>query len=213
MRTLYAVIGGQNPGVRSVQYVEPQNFHKYNGWWSPFFVRPFTVSAKAHPTWPIIMKCSSEREAFTACLAQGIIEGGIGFDASDEDTARFIFNSPSIRGLFPGMNETPFYPVYYAGNNGRIIYRTFEWAFIILPNRLLYYNLQPATLSQVAGAVNGVEKPIFRRVERFYEALVYMILRGRHASLNDYDFEKSPPTGVSVNHFKSTCTSSLLNSM
>ena len=72
------------------------------------------------------MKCSSEREASTACLAQGIIEGGIGFDASDEDTARFIFNSPTIRGLFLGKNETPFYPVYYAGTNGRIIYRTFE---------------------------------------------------------------------------------------
>jgi len=152
--SLYAVIGGQNPGVRSVQ--------------------PFTVSVKEHPTWPIIMKCSSEREALTACLAQGIIEGGIGFDASDEDTARFIFNSAMMRSLFQGVNETPFYPVYYAGNNGRIIYRTFD---------------------QVAGAVNGVEKPIFRRVERFHEALVYMIVRGRHASLKHYAFEKSPPAG------------------
>jgi len=152
--TVYAVIGGQNPGVRSIQ--------------------PFTVSVKEHPTWPIIMKCSSEREALTACLAHGIIEGGIGFDASDQDTARFIFNSAMIRGLFQGVNETPFYPVYYAGNNGRIIYRTFD---------------------QVAGAVNGIERPIFRRVERFHEALVYMIVRGRHASLKHYAFEKSPSAG------------------
>jgi hypothetical protein len=54
-------------------------------------------------------------------LVQNALEGGIGFDSSDLETASFVHNSSIIRRL---LNDgKPFYAIYFAGNKGRIILR------------------------------------------------------------------------------------------
>ena len=83
--------------------------------------RPFLLSGCHHPTWPIIIKCSTEIEVQDLAIVQNAIEGGIGFHSSDVDTARFVYESDIIRGIL--KDGKPFYPIYYAGDNTRIILR------------------------------------------------------------------------------------------
>lgn len=46
----------------------------------------------------------------------------------------------------------------------------------------------------VGPVIHGSTKPIFRRVELFHEALVFMILRGDKALLAGYDFTSKEPS-------------------
>ena len=170
----YALIGGKNPGVQNTRQVpffslfSPSSF-------ATFFLSPFLPGGRHQPPWPIAFKCSTRQAADAIAGTHSLIDDNIGFDIDLTDQARLIWRSKVIRNYESANLKGPYYPVVYTGFRGS--------------DSIVYTKWQDA-----ASVLHGSTKPIFRRVELFHEALVFMILRGDKALLADYKLTSKAPS-------------------
>jgi hypothetical protein len=172
--TFYALIGGKNPGVQNTRQVPLFSFSAPSSF-PTFFLSPFLPGRKNQPSWPIVFKCSTRQAADVIADTHDLINDNIGFDIDITAQARLIWQSKAIRNYESAYLKGPYYPVVYTGFKGS--------------ESIVYPDWQDAS-----PVLHGSTKPIFRRVELFHEALVFMILRGDKALLADYDFTSKGPS-------------------
>ena len=97
----------------------------------PFLSSPFLPGGKRQPSWPIAVKCETEKDAKAVAHVHNLINQHIGFDLNLEPTqqARLIWRCEAIRQYSASSNlEGPFYPVVYTGLGGTeaMIYRDWQ---------------------------------------------------------------------------------------
>lgn len=172
--TFYALIGGKNPGVQNIRQVPLFSLSAPSSF-ATFFSSPFLPGGRRQPSWPIAFKCSTRQAADAIADTHSLIDDNIGFDIDISVQARLIWQSKAIRNYESANLKGPYYPVVYTGFRGS--------------ESIVYTDWQDAS-----SILHGSTKPIFRRVELFHEALVFMIFRGDKTLLADYNFTSKAPS-------------------
>ena len=97
----------------------------------PFLSSPFLPGGKRQPSWPIAIKCDTEKEAEAIAHIHALIDQHIGFDLDLEPAqqARLIWRCEAIRHYSASsILKGPYYPVVYTGLGGTeaMIYRDWQ---------------------------------------------------------------------------------------